>query len=303
MYSLEGLVLLIASSFSLALIFFQIPIKTLQQFLLILLVLLLIGSRFLYSYLSKSKAARLVFISLSASLVQILVISSGGFYSPFLILLHLYTLGSSFLLNLQTAVIFLMFSLGLLVVQIKLDPDMLKIFNEDPFSVVLYIVSFFVVIPLAQFLINTYKLKSTISNLLGRHIQISERREESIVQGLNELVIVTDLNLLITDSNDTIEKALGLSADEIKGKSLLDIVPLRYQGKVAANIQLLSIDQIIKDKLTRIVNGFYFQDRVGSLVKVVVQIKPVIDSEEKISQLVFVISDETEAKLHPLFNN
>ena len=198
MFSIESLIFLLSSLVSLALIYYKVSSSILQQIILVLLIILIIFfSRFFFS---KSKTTLIkqinsILLFLTALTIQLVVISTGGFFSPFLIILHLYTLGASFLFNLSALLTFLILSVGLLGANTLLNQNLKVLFEEDPFSTILYIISFIVIIPLAQYLMKTYHLKDALSNLLTQHLEIGQLREKSIVEGLSEMVVVTDVNL------------------------------------------------------------------------------------------------------------
>src|SRR5258708_330049 len=294
MYIIGPLLPLLSSIVSLLIIYNKIPTRNLQQIIALLLVFLLaILSRFLFSNSGKINtgwlASSLVF--LSSLLVQLLVLSSGGFYSPFLILIHLFTLGASFLLNLPTAISFLFFSVILLFLHIKLDPNILKLFNEDFWSAVLYFISFIVIVPLSFLLMRTYHIKDTLSKILSEHLQLGKLREESILSGLSELVIVTDINMRILYVNSAVEKELGLNGPELLHKYFLEVFPLKDSDGNTATVQSLSIDSALLDKAARMVNNFYFYGK--SRTRVTIQIRPIVDLNGKLIQVVFVITEAT----------
>lgn len=295
----EPLSLFLASLITFFLIYFKSPLILFQQIIALLVALLLIPSRLVFTQQKQAlqKLVRISLIFLSALLVQLLVLSSGGFYSPFLILFHLYTLGTSFLLNLPTAITFLTFSLLLLASSIIFDSRMSIIFREDPGTAVLYSISFLVIIPLAQFLIHTYHLKDTLLKILADHtkiltenIQIGQKREVSILRGLPELIIVTDDNLHILSVNEASEKVLGLSESSLSGLFLIDTLPLKDQAGNLINLESLSISDILSDKVTRIVKGFYLFTKDGQSQAVLIQVRPITDSQGKINQIVFMIT-------------
>lgn len=304
MFSLESLIFLLSSLLSLTLIYNRVPTKTLQQIIIVLLIVILI---FLKQFVfSKTKPisdrwVRLTILFLSALFVQLVVISSGGFLSPFLILLHLFTLGTSFLLNLPTSVIFLMLSLIILSANIWLNQNLLILFKEDPFSPALYFISFIVIIPLIQILNRNYHIKDVLSRILSENLHLGQQREKSILQGLNELVLVTDENLKILSVNQAVEKITKLSATEIIGSSLVGIFPIKYKDGSQASTQTLSISQMIQDKAARIISDFYL-DQSGVSMPITIQARPIVDLKGEVNQFVFVVKEgnlkEASSEMH-----
>jgi len=293
MFSFESIIFLLSSAFSLALIYYKASTTNLQQIIIILLVILILSYRFIFS---KSKPAlarwfRPILLLLTAAMVQLIVISTGGFFSPFLIMLHLFTLGTSFLLNLPASISFLGLSLIVLTVNIWLNQTLLALSQEDPFSIVLYFISFIVIIPLAQIINHSYHIKDALSKILSENLYLGQRREESIIKGLNELILVTDKNLKILSINHAVEEVINLTSDEILGHSLLEILPIKFKDGSQATMQNLSISQILQDKTTRIISDFYL-DRPGKVpTQITIQVRPIADFTGKINQFVFVLKE------------
>ncbi|MBI2596049.1 PAS domain-containing protein [Candidatus Daviesbacteria bacterium] len=298
-FFLEPLVFFLTSVVSVVLIYYKIPIATLQQIILGILIVLLLSFRWLLAERTKRLIkvfARLVLLSLSSLFVQILVISSGGFYSPLLILLHLYTLGASFLLNIPSSISFLVFSVAVLITNIVLDPKLQSIFRDDPGSAILYIVSFLVIIPLAQTLMKTYHLKDALAKILYESLNLRVLREKSILTSLNEIVVITDHNLKIISANDAFEDATGLSGGEFINQNFLDKISLVDRDNVPANSTSLSIKDVLVDQTNHIVSGFYLSTKGNPKSRqVVVEVKPIVGVSRTIIQLVFVIKEPRAA--------
>ena len=285
MFSLEFLAFFLSFLSSLILIYLRASITVSQQIIAALLLILVIISR--RTIFTKFK---IIFLTLSSLLVQLLVVSSGGFYSPFLILIHLYTLGVSFLLKIGSAISFLVFSVLVLIASTFLNQTFLSLFKQDPGSVILYLVSFIVIIPLAQFLMTTYHLKDTISKLLAEHIEIGEKREQSILRSLSELVLVTDINLKILSRNEAVEKTL-IEPGTIIGSNLLSLLHLKNENGDQATLESLSINKVLENRATHVVEGFYLETRLSKSLKVSIQIRPVTNPAGEINQIAFIITD------------
>lgn len=293
MFSVEVIIFFLSSALTLLLTYLKVPTIILQQITSVTLILLLILSRVMLtsSRYSSVKSVRYFFIFTSAFMVQILVLSTGGLYSPFLILLHLFILGTSFLLNLQASISFLIFSAIILVTSLRIDAKLIPIFQDDPGSAILYLLSFLVIVPLAQLLMRNYQLKDTITKILSQHIQAGESRERSILDNLSEIVIITDSDLRIISVNYAFERSLNRSSFEVIGKHIFDAIKIQDQFGTVANTQNLSIDKVLNNKVTHIIGGFYLITPRGQLKEISIQITPVIFSESHINQIVFVIAD------------
>lgn len=224
----------------------------------------------------------------SSLFVQLLVISTGGFYSPFLVMFHFYILGLSFLVNLRSSISFLIFGLGTLGFDLYLNPDHLALLLSDPGTALIYITSFIVIIPFAHFIASKYHVKDEIAKLLTKQVRVGD----SILESLSELVIVTDLQLRIISVNEAFKKILNLDDSEIIGKSFFEVMALKDLNGNIANLQNLSIDRVMIEKTTRIIKGFflYIPNKI-SPHKVVIQARPILDTNEQVEKLTFVINE------------
>lgn len=266
----------------------------LQQIIITLLIVILVFLiRFIFSKTRSgvNRWFRPVALFLTAVMVQLIVISSGGFFSPFLILLYLFTLGTSFLLNVPASVSFLGFSLIILIAHVWLNQHLLALFKEDPFSVILYLISFIVIIPLAELLNRHYFIKDVLSKILSENLHLGQQREESILKGLNEIVLVTDKKLKILSVNQAAEEAINLSTSQIIDHSLLDIMPIKHKDGTKATIETLSIPQILEDKTARIIDDFYLSKSGVGFIPITIQVRPIVDLKGEVNQLVFVFKE------------
>lgn len=294
MLTWDFLVFFLSALIAFASRYYHLPITFIQQITAGLIVIHLIVTNRFFSPAVKvrlNKQIKIFLLFFSSLFINLLVISSGGFYSPFLILLYLYALGTSFLLNFSASSGFLIFALILLAADTLTDPFMLALFKNDPWSVVLYLAAFTTIIPLSYYLMRTYHLKDTVSRLLIRHLQMEQLRQKSILTGLSELVLVTNPDLKVISANEAVEKALQLSVAEIAQKPLLSLLPIKDQRGAPATRQSLSIDAALVNRSSYIINGLSIQTPFKTYSgEVVVQVRPLIDPEGQINQIVFVIT-------------
>lgn len=294
MFSLPSLIYIISSAITFALIYFHLSTTTFQQITAFLLfaILILIGRVLVRHNTSTGKIWYILGLFLSSFFVQILILATGGIYSSFLILIHLFTIGSSFLVNVASSIIFLILTLSILVTNIYFNPQMHAIFRDDPGSAILYFVSFIVIIPLAQYLVYRYRLKDTIFKVLKEYAETGEQREASILNNISEIVVVTDQNLKILSTNEAFEQSLNIIQENYINQLMMQIVPLKNQNNTPLTEQDLSISQILSDKATRIIDGFFYQAPSDPKPRpVAIQIRPVLNAEGEITQIVFLITD------------
>lgn len=294
-FLLQSLFFLLASLSTIGLIYLNTFYKFYQPLIPILLVLdILIVSRINTKKGYVKTIPKLLVLVISSILVQIIIISSGGFYSPLLILLHIFTIGAIFVLNSSSPISFLIFSLGVLIFHIWYDANLSQFFRDDPWSTVIYGLSIVIVIPLALFLSHSNSVKNKFTSFLKDYIYMSESRQKSIMTALSNLVIVTDKNLSIVSVNTALERLLRLSASQVLNKPLFEIVKLRDSEGNPVTPEMLPINQSLSDKATHFAESYALETKIQTLPKpVTIQIKPVTNTQGQVTQVIFVFTDPT----------
>lgn len=306
MFSFESLVFLLSSVIVVIWSYFKIPTNISQIVVAALLIIIVIfSSRFLLisTAENRNKHFRYLLLLLISLFVQFLINTTGGFLSPFLILLHISYLGISFLLSLPLALVFLFFSLATISVNVMLNQNLSTLLLGDPGAVILYIISFVVIIPTSQFLTYNYHLKDVLFRVLKESILIKERREEMITGSLSELILVTDNNFNIQSFNETVEKTLRLSQGDILNHPILEVLPLQDKEGHRPNMQQLSMENIFANKVSTTISTLYLQTISKTQPEpVIIRIRPITDSLGQIRQLVFIITDAALSHLQKHLN-
>lgn len=294
-YRFDSLVILFSSIIVAVLSFLKITILNYQQIIIFIIIVLLVVLGWFFSPkvtkgVVRGIAEALVLFVLSL-FVQLLIISSGNIYSIFLILYHLFILALSFLKNVWVAISFLICSLSALLVHTLYNPLASTQLRDDPGTALLYLASFVVIMPLAKYVSDNYHLKDQVAQLLSRRVKVGE----SILQNLDELVVITDKDLKVLTINESSRKTLNLEEIQIISQPLLSVFVLKDRAGVLANATTLSIDQVIEDKTSRIINGlFLYTNNRVTPYKVTIQVRPLIDLEGKVDQLSLVITESSQ---------
>lgn len=286
------IVILISSTLVLALNLSKAPLTIYQQIILLLMIILI----YLISPISFAKKI-LKFLSptqlyysilfLSTLLTQLLIISTGAFFSPFLILIHLYTLTLGFLVNLGSSFSFLTFSLINLGFYSYINSAQLNLLREDPGTLLLYLLSFIVVIPLAQVISKKYHFKDELAKLLTKQIRLNE----SILENLSELVFITDPKSQIISVNEAVKKTLNLTDSELVGKPLLEVLNLKDAQNLPTTFESLSVESVASESISKIVSDLYLiTKKHPAPIKINLQIRPITDKGSITEQLSFIIN-------------
>lgn len=284
---------LIASLSSVGLIYISKSYQFYQQLIPVLLILdIAIASRAKSTDQPRLSFSKLIILFTTSLLVQTIVLSSGGFYSPLLIILHIFTLGAILLLGSSSPILFLVFSLGVLIFQVSFDRNLYQFFQNDPWAVAIYALSIVIVIPLALYLSHSNSVKTRFNNFLRDYIEMSEKRQKSILTALSNMVIITDKDLKILSINIAVERLFRISIPQIQNHPLSELLTLKDDQGNAVSIEHLPIEQALKDKATRIVEGYFLETRIEAIAKpITIQIRPLTNPSNEITQIVFVLTD------------
>ncbi len=280
--------------------FWKLPVSVYQQVIILLLIISLgIFSKFTPNNLklNNSRVVRVwidyIILFTSSLGVQLLVISSGGFYSPFLVLFHFYFLGLSLLVSLTTAISFLIFGLAALGLDIFINSEHAKLFYADIGTALLYLTSFIVIVPLAHFIASKYHLKDELSKVLSGQVKLGQ----SILESLSEIVVVTDRNLNVLSVNEALKKILGKTDGELVNKSFFGVLVLKDPMGLPATVQTLSIDSVINEKTIRVINDLllYVPERTIPY-RVSIQVAPIANSNGQVEKITFVVNQSASIK-------
>ncbi|MBI2338138.1 PAS domain-containing protein [Candidatus Daviesbacteria bacterium] len=232
-----------------------------------------------------------ILIFLSSLFLQLLIFLTGGFFSQFLVVFHLFAITLSFLISLKVAIFFLIISTITLITGSLIDPRLSGIITSDPWPAILYILSFVILIPLYQTTVRRYHLKEAVSEILARQIRLSKIREEHIMRGVSELVFVTDTQLSILSVNDIAAATLCLSPSELVGHSLFQILFLKDKNGIIVDKKYLSIDEIINDQTIRTVDNLLLYTKNSILPKNIgIQMRPTVNPDKRVEQIIFILS-------------
>lgn len=282
------LAVILSSILTLSLSLFKISTTAVQQITIFLILVLLIALNRRNFLITRRRELRWGLLLLGSFLTQIIVTGSGALFSPFLFLLLIFTLGTSFLISFAVSLFFLVSSVSTLMAVIYFDKNLTTLFLNDPATAVLYLLSFMAIIPLGEFISTHYKLKDKVTSILTRQVRLGQ----SILADVNELVILTNLRLEIISVNSVVETLTGLSDSDLIDRKILEVIDLRDESGSKVMENTLSIDEAISNKTSHLIKGLllYPKNRTTP-VRVVVKVQPVSDINGNIDQIIFVISD------------
>lgn len=294
-------IILIASSIVVASTL-NVPAKTFQLVALTLMVFtIIITSRFFKDPNSKIlniPLPQLLYVLVLATSL-LLVLGSGGIFSPFLVLIHVVTFGIGIAVSFSVATAYLIISVLSLAFGIALSPVIRAEFLFEPWIVAINIVSMATLLPIIYIALNRFHLREFVLQQLQEQVALSEIREDIITQNLKESIVVCNKELLILSANHRFRQMTGMEAATLTLQSLFSVVKVWDDDKDPVTTNNFDITHVIEGTETLMKSGYYIQGRaMDKKRRVDIHIRPVIGTTQNVEQIVCVI---TNAKTIPAF--
>lgn len=252
-----------------------------------MLILLLIIYRVSFSSLRKliNNTNNWIMLATVTIFIQLIILSSGGIKSPFLIFIHLFMIGISLIFNFSVSLLFMVASCVVIALDISSQQNLIMYILNDPYATILQISSLIPILPVSYIISQHYHFKDKLSKML--HSQVI--RDETILANIDELIIITDTKLRILSVNDAVEKAIQKSDNEMIGRPIYEILLMKdNKGKLVNNKTFLPDD---KGNPKSFSNEFILVNSRLPQRKIRLFIQPVKDPENKINQISFIISN------------
>lgn len=231
-------------------------------------------------------------------LIQLLVLATGSLTSPFLILIHFCMIGLSFIFSFSTSLIFLIASFAVIILDITLHQNF-PLITQNPTPLLLHIASLIPIISVAYIISQHYRIK----DVLFKKLHTQYIAAEVVLKHLNELIFITDSEFRILSANDAAVRALQQSRSELLNKPIFNILLLRDKNGKKVNEKTffpkpgdLANPKVIHDPFTLI--GSSFTPRNGTVL-----IKPILDIDNKVNQISFIISFNNQMQSEKSFND
>jgi hypothetical protein len=281
-----GIILTLASGYVLLLNYTADSTQVVQKTIAVPLFILML----LYYFINPSWKKLLLYRSkwlllfILTLLVQLVVLATGNFSSYFLILIHLCMIGFSFIFSFSISLLFLIITFIVILINLSFHQDIIKLITENPTPIMLQAASLIPIIPIAYIVSHYYHIKDK----LFKQLQTQVVADEIILQNLNELVIITDLQLNILSANEAVGKMLHLSIAEILDKPIFSVILLQDKTKNLVNNNTLfphgmTSLEAISDQFT-LARSPLTQRTVNMLIQ------PIKEFDKNVSKISFIIS-------------
>lgn len=225
--------------------------------------------------------------------IYLLTLATGGPSSPFLILTHLFTIGTAFLISPQVAIAYIAANIILLTASLVVDPTAQALARETPLAVLLYFVAYLALVPLSYLLARGYHLKEEWAVLLEKQIATSKTQEEILLKNITDPLLVTDTQFNLVYLNQAATKLTGYG-QEILGQDFFKIFSFKDdKGRDLASYSL-PFDQTLSSKMQSTVENIKIKTKDKKYLKVDLKLLPAIGPKGPVGEIIIVYEQETK---------
>lgn len=284
---------------SLAVIKFTTTIDALLQALAFSTVLIIFTTRVILPKV-RSVSPHLTyfveFIPLSL-FVYLLVFSTGGLSSPFLVLTHLFAIAMAFLITPSVSVSYVAITVGLVIFNARTDPSAQALISESPFAVGLYILAYLAVLPFSNYIAKIYQQQGQWAQKLSQMLTTSKKQEANLLRNITDASLVISPSFVISFANDAAAEQTGFSRRELLGKKMPDV--FKFKDSLGGNLSYdkLPFTSAVKTKGEFSLNGIQIAKKSGGFWRANLKVSPIIDHEGQVIALLLVIKDFSQKDL------
>ena len=236
------------------------------------------------------------FIPLSL-FVYLLVFSTGGLSSPFLVLTHLFAIAMAFLITPSVSVSYVLITVGLVIFNIRTDLSAQSLVSESPFAVGLYIMAYLAVLPFSQYIARVYQQQGQWAQKLSQLLTTSKKQEANFLRNITDAAFVISPSFIISFANDAACEKTNFSRRELLGKKIPDV--FRFKNSLGGNLAYdqLPFESIVKTKSEFSLNGIQIAKKNSGFWRVNLKVSPIIDYEGEVIALLLVIKDFSQKNI------
>lgn len=239
-----------------------------------------------------------ILLSLAVFLVTLVLILTGGLYSPFLILVHISVIAIGLFFTFPLAMLFLICISLAFIYQFTQDSFILSTASSDPVTVVLYVLSFVTIIPIVEILSSHYHKKDQLSKILSSQVIV----EESILEGISEIVFVVDSKAEVFSVNDAAVEALHRTDSQMIHTNIFQFLYLKDKKGHLVAYDDIPFDVIFEKRIDFELRDLRLITTAATSRTVDLKVKPVLDVGEEMKQFCMIIRDTGSSRSHGLFH-
>ena len=291
--------ILATGAISLAVVKFTTTIDALLQALAFSTVLIIFTTRVILPKI-RTYSPRLTyfveFIPLSL-FVYLLVFSTGGISSPFLVLTHLFAIAMAFLITPTVSVFYVILTLFFVAYFTFSDISSLDFVKESPGVGFLYFLAYMAILPFSQYIAKIYQQQGQWAQKLSQMLTTSKKQEANLLRNITDAAFVVSPDFIISFSNDAASEKLSFSRRELLGKKIENV--FKFKDNLGNNLSFdkLPFASAAKTKSESSVAEIQVSKKGGGWWRVNLKISPIIDHEGEVIGLLLIIKDFSQKDL------
>lgn len=263
-----------------------IVLKILAAFIIFFLILLRIAAMQKAQSLIGNKLVYIGIIWTVSIFLITLVISTGGFTSPFFVLTHIAILTLAFLATFISALIFLLASLCAISISVLLSSRSIGI---DTPNILVDFFSFGAIVPLAAIVAHHYSFKDKLADYLFSELFLSQKEESLIFENIEEGLISLDREFAVVKMNKIAENLSGHESSNIVGRDFFEIFKFFDRDKKIIQKEHFPI-KIFLAKPSGFTESVFLQKPNGLFVNIDFKFSSILGPEGTVRSFLFVFN-------------
>lgn len=270
-------------------------LNTIIQIFVTLILLMIMIIRFGFPKINHSSRNLVLFLVLFPAVlfIYLLVLSTGGFSSPFLILTHFFSIGLAFLISPQISIAYTLATMITIIFPLAYDQTTREFISQGSFVTILYLLAYLVLIPLSYILAREYKFREEWSKILEQEIATSNKQEEELLKNIKDPVFVLDNSLNLIYFNQAAMNLTGYSADILGKKYFETFIFKDKDGRTLAPYQL-PLNQTIELRTQSLVEDIQMTNKEARFLHIDLKLLPAIGSKGSLG--IILIAEDRSTK-------
>lgn len=265
---------------------------------LLFLIVLIAGGLRLLAIILKGKLKQIVFaigVTVVVFFINLLVLSSGGIASPFLVVTHFFAIAASFLISPGVSISFILATILIIIPHTFIDPSSGGLTNTSPLITLLYFVAYIALLPVSFTLAREYKIKEEWVNKLEKQIATSKTQEDTLLKNIEDAVLVLNRKFEIMYLNEAVTKLFKYSNHAL-GKNFFSLFLIKDKEGRPVEKYNMPFDQILSSKTQSYIENIQIASENQDYTRVDLKILPVIEGDNALG-LILVIKDITNKQI------
>lgn len=260
--------------------------------LLVLFLIFLRQKRVGFHSVMTNPKTQAIFLFFIVFFLLLLVSATGGFFSPFFILIHLVSLGFAFLFAFRTAILFLISAVTAMLFNVYFLWEAGIVAQDVPLLVV-YLVSLGVIIPFSAMVASRYHLKGETLDYLFKQFFISRTEELVILGNIEEGIITLDRRFSITRLNEIAQTLTGYKEDELSEHNFFSMFTFKDKDGALVGKSNFPMERLLSTQMTFREGLLSMSKKDGSFFNVDFKISSILGVSGGVEGLLFIFRDLT----------